>query len=58
MKMDWKEILSSILMWISAICVGIALVFMSWLSELATVVLAFVGIFGLVISIFLITIDY
>lgn len=56
--MDWKEILNSILMWISAICVGIALVFMSWLSELATVVLAFVGIFGLVISIFLITIDY
>lgn len=56
--MYWKGILSSILMWISAICVGVALVFTQWLSEFATVVLAFVGIIGLVISIFLITIDY
>lgn len=56
--MYWEGILSSILMWISAICGGVALVFMQWLSELVVVLLIFVSIIGLMMSLFLLTIDY
>lgn len=57
-EMYWEGILSSILMWISAICGGVALVFMQWLSEFVVVLLIFVSIIGLMMSLFLLTIDY
>lgn len=56
-EMYWQEILSSILMWVSAICMGVALFFMNWLPRVVFTVLFSVSVIGLTIAIYLVSKD-